>query len=374
MTESRPSEYIYINKDLPTTFSPPRIVHSEVLDLDQIRELIRLNDPTTPENDGVEDPAAAILRLFSESDVLLGPDEFTAGDRERWLPMLRSFIERNVPIQFVAMAFPYKMPNPIKTGERLAPDAGEALMLRRFQTILTAIQRHYEPGARLTILEEGILGRCQGVDPREVRAYRDGIDSVRAASGINESEIDFHSLDDMIERVPNFEARWYFEQERLRGLWEAGDVAMREAHDAVYPGQRSSVPVREYDGEVLVRAYDPQQKGSELRYAREWFDAIAHRQFFAYRALLNVRDASGFLEEIRPRALKLTVSPKRGNLGVIPVNGWTHILPYHGAPVLQEDGRWTIDYYGSLGARGEMTAMHVEGDADAAPFAYREMS
>lgn len=372
MNESKPSQYIYINKPLPRRYNPPTVVSERTVSVEQARDLLKSNDVAVAMRADASDIADAILEAFLQEEVLLGPGEHVTKDREHWRRMLQRFIDRGKPIAFVAMAFPYKVPNPIKTGERLAPDAGEALMLRRFHAVLAAISDVYRPGSRLTILEEGILGRGQGVPPQEVAAYRAGIGRVMTIAGTDDGTIDFHSLDDMVERVPNFEARWYFEQERLRGLWDAGDPAMREAYDAVYPGQRSTVPLRDYDRSLLVRAFDQDEHGSELRYVRQYFEAIAHRQFFSYRALLNLRDSSGFLEEIRPGALKLTVSPKKGNLGVVPINEATHVLPYHGAPIRRADGSWTIDYFADLGEYGDLTAIHVEGDADPAPFAYVE--
>lgn len=372
MNQPAVSPYIYINKPIPTRHEPPNVVAREVLSAAEMRELLTVNDPRIAPALAEGSTAERILALFTDPAVLLGPIEHVTGDRERWLQMISSFTEQGAPIEFVAMAFPYKVPNPIKTGSRLAPDAGEALMLRAFSALVEAIEGVYPAGARVTILEEGILGRCQGVDPAEIAAYRAGIARVAEVAGVTRERIAFHSLDDMVQRVPSFEARWYFEQERLRRLWESGDAEMREAYDHVHPGQRTAVPMREYEPETIARAFDPEQTASELRYLRDWFETISHRQFFAYRALLNIRDASGYLHDVRPGALKLTVSPKAGNLGVVPINPSTRVLPYHGVPVLEASGTWTIDYFGALGERGELIALHVDGDADAEPFAYRE--
>jgi hypothetical protein len=262
------------------------------------------------------------------------------------------------------------MPNPLKT-DRQAPDLGEALMLRRFAAVLEAIGRVYPPGGHLTILEEGILGRCQGVDPRRIAAYRAGIETIAAVAGVDRSRIGFHSLDDMSTRIPNFEARWIHEQERLRELWQQGDPEVRKAYETTTAAQRTSVPTFDYDPEVLARAYDPSQTDSALRYVRDYVDKVAHRQFFAYRALLALRDTTGYLNDLAPGALKLTVSPKPENLAVLPINRWAQILPYHGVPLLDAEGKWTLRYLGSLGEAGPLTALHLEGDADPAPIGYR---
>ena len=87
--------------------------------------------------------------------------------------------------------------------------------------------------------------------------------------------------------------------------------------------------------------------------------------------MLSLRELTGYLHNLRPYALKLTVSPKPENLAVIPVNRWSGILPYHGVPVLGADGRWEIVYRAAVGALGPVEALHSEGDADGAPIGYR---
>lgn len=363
------SPFIYVNAALPTRFDPPAIEASATLAAGALTDLIAVNDApiaAAPEG-GVEE---RILSIFTHPEVLFGDPSFIPANRALWLERIGHFTRRGAAIEFVSMAFPYKVPNPLKT-DRQAPDLGEAMMLRRFQAVLDAIAAVYPPGGRLTILEEGILGRCQGVDPRRIAAYRAGIAACVAVAGVDPARIGFHSLDDMATEIPNFEARWIHEQERMRELWQQGDPAVRAAHATTVAAQRTSVPTWDYDPAVLAAAYDPPQTDSALRYVRDYVDKVAHRQFFAYRAILALRDATGYLARLRPHALKLTVSPKPENLAVVPVNPWSRILPYHGQPILDRDGRWRIEYRAALGGFGPVEALHLEGDADAAPIGYR---
>jgi len=364
------SSFIYINKQLPTAYMPPKVTGDVTLSADELRRALGDNDVRiTPAGQG--NPADDVVSVFEHEEVLFGDPTWLPANRAHWAAKVQWFIDRGEPIQFVAMAFPYKVPNPVKTGRRRAPDAGEALMLRRFQAVLDAVRLAYPPGGHLTILEEGILGRCQGVDPADIAAYRAGIPQITDVAGV--SDIGYHSLDDMGTRIEDFEARWYFEAERLRRLWDEGEPEIRRGYAEANPGERTTVPTRSYEPATLIAALDPDQTDSALRYVREYLDLVAHRQFFAYRALLNLRDASGYLEAIAPHALKLTVSPKPENLAVIPVNRWTGILPYHGATVHSPgaDQPWTIEYHAALGDMGDVEAVHLEGDVDPAPICYR---
>lgn len=363
------SQYTYINSSLPKTFAPPRIEKSATLSIAALSALIAGNDVVVQAG-STGTVAERILAIFEQGEVHFGP-VFIPDHRAEWLEKIGYFVDRNVPLEFVSMAFPYKVPNPLKT-DRKAPDLGEALMLRRFKSVLDAVESVYAPGGRLTILEEGILGRCQGVDPASIAAYRAGIGNCVAISAVPERQLAFHSLDDMVEKIPNFEARWLFEQERMRELWQQGDAGVVRAYDETVPPSKAAVPMQDFPPQVVAHAYDPAQTDSALRYPREYIDKIAHRKFFAYRSILALRDSTGYLHNLRPHALKLTVSPKPENLAVVPVNTWSGILPYHGVPVLDKDGRWHILYWGGLGESvGALEALHLDGDADKAPIGYR---
>lgn len=363
------SQFTYINSSLPKTFAPPKIERRTTLSADQLSELIASNDVVVEAASGGS-VAERILSIFEQDEVHFGP-VFIPDHRAEWLEKIAYFVDRNAPLEFVSMAFPYKAPNPLKS-DRKAPDLGEALMLRRFKAVIDALEAVYAAGARLTILEEGILGRCQGVDPADIAAYRAGIDNCVAISAMPERQLVFHSLDDMVEKIPNFEARWLFEQERMRELWQQGDADVVSAYNETVPPSKAAVPTQDFPPDVLAPAYDPTQTDSALRYPREYIDKIAHRKFFAYRSILALRDSTGYLHNLRPHALKLTVSPKPENLAVTPVNKWSGILPYHGVPVLDLDGRWHILYWGGLGSQfGALEALHLDGDADKAPIGYR---
>ncbi len=366
------SQYIYLNAPLPKAYEAVRIARERVCPAEDLAQLLRSNDLTLAIPEGNSIPKR-LLTLFLDPDLLLGDPGYVQSDSNQWLERFAHFTDSGSAIEFVTMAFPYKSPNPLKTDRR-APDLGEALMLRRYGGLLATVGEIYEPGGRLTILEEGILGRCQGVDPRSISAYRQGIKLVVELAGIDPARLVFQSLDDMALEIPNFEARWIHEQERLRELWEHGEPEVCAAYEETFPAQRTSVPTLCYDPSVLAKAFDPEEGDSALRYVRDYVDKVAHHEFFAYRSLLALRDSSGYLHRLRPHAIKLTVSPKRGNLGVIPVNRGTEVLPYHGVPVLRADGSWDVRYIGGLGSLGSVEALRCEGDLDTAPIGYRELA
>jgi len=76
------------------------------------------------------------------------------------------------------------------------------------------------------------------------------------------------------------------------------------------------------------------------------------------------------LDPFSPEGLHMTVSPKRGRLGIRPLPEPIDILPYHGVPVLGEQG-FTIRYLCEAVLDTGLQAVCLAEDSDPAPFLYR---
>jgi len=89
-----------------------------------------------------------------------------------------------------------------------------------------------------------------------------------------------------------------------------------------------------------------------------------------YRAFLEARDNVQLLEQFAPGALGLTVSPRPGRLGVLPLPPPADVLPYHGMPLFKEkQGEITIEYRWDLLTEAQSyTSLHLEGDEDGEPY------
>jgi hypothetical protein len=109
------------------------------------------------------------------------------------------------------------------------------------------------------------------------------------------------------------------------------------------------LPTRGYPDDLLMDVYNEDipteilpQNAQNLRAKLE---TTATESVFQYQGFLNARDVSHYLDKIVPGYIKLTVSPKPLNLGIVPVNVNTHILPHHGVPVYGvNSGQFTVEY------------------------------
>lgn len=87
-------------------------------------------------------------------------------------PIVEEHIAEGSPLEFVLPSFPFKHNNPVKVSRR-SPDMAEVLCLCRLHEICHAMSRVYEPGARLTIIADGLVYRDMfAITEHEARSYR----------------------------------------------------------------------------------------------------------------------------------------------------------------------------------------------------------
>jgi pyoverdine/dityrosine biosynthesis protein Dit1 len=88
------------------------------------------------------------------------------------LPVLRRRIRSEQPIQLTILAFPFKVPNRAKVGERRLPDFAELAAIYHMRSLSDAIQDVYPPGLEFHILHDGsLIAGVFGIDLQEVRQY-----------------------------------------------------------------------------------------------------------------------------------------------------------------------------------------------------------
>lgn len=364
-------QFIYVNAPFPlraprgSTLTRP----TEATDA-ELRRLMATEPLPVPAVTG-RTTAERILGMLLDDQLRLGPREFIEVDRDMWLAKIDAFVSRNQAIRFVLMCCPYKKASPVKT-DRVRADMGELLMFRRLGHLAALIRAVYEPGAEMTLLVEGILGRYSE-DQARVRDYERSLPGLLSILGQDAQALRLFDLGQISTQVPHFDQKWDERAEEISRRLAAGDPATKLAAASVIPATRSSVPVLEYPAELVLRAYaeGAASQSQDVRLLADRIDAQATVEFCRYLAFLQLRDESGFLEEVAPGALKLTVSAKRGNIGSLAINRRTHILPYHGVPVRLPSGRWSIRYLISVrSSRHRYQPVLWAGDPDRAPVAY----
>lgn len=115
----------------------------------------------------------------------------------RFLSAIYSYVKAETPIQMCLPAFPFKSPNTeLKVLGRL-PDKAEDIALAHLNGLCAAIGDIYKPGAKLTIISDGLVyNDLLGVPDREVWAYGEALRAIAASRGYQ--HIEFSRLKDLV--------------------------------------------------------------------------------------------------------------------------------------------------------------------------------
>lgn len=318
---------------------------------------------------GTASVSESIFDVFTNANVIFGDRAYVTDLKDHWMKQIERFTSQGLPLEMTILGFPYKMPVPLKTNRTLA-DFGEAISLARLNQIGRAISRIYKPGARSHVFTEGPFGAFNGVSRETSDRYFKSLENLLHRFGL-EQHVVLHDLNRVIEENQDFAGAW---SEAEATIIDRRDARDPKTLDAI----RDALPVRFHNlanpgvsDADLACAYrrDPSAQGL--------IDSIQHRAekgVVTYRAFLEARDKIKLLERVAPNALAMTVSPRPGRLGVRPLPPPSQILPYHGVTVISADGQnMDVSYLWDLRRTGKTYApLHLEGDTDAAPFAYVE--
>lgn len=94
--------------------------------------------------------------LFLHPEVLLGSPETSLRTIQNNRDELQRRFTAELPLKFIILGFPHKMPNPLYTVAR-EPDMGELVALTKLITLTDKIGELYAPGAHITVLAENTV-------------------------------------------------------------------------------------------------------------------------------------------------------------------------------------------------------------------------
>ena len=134
------------------------------------------------------DPAHAILQLLTSSAYRKGSLQRMQFDlcQTGILAVLRASIARSQPVQLTLMAFPFKVPNPLKVGTRRLPDVAELASVLKLRRLSKEIKAVYAPGLEIHLIHDGAyIADVFGVSLGEVRRYEAYFSALIRAVGAN---------------------------------------------------------------------------------------------------------------------------------------------------------------------------------------------
>lgn len=83
-------------------------------------------------------------------------ERFEAG-RAKFLSVINQFVIAGTQVEMCLPAFPFKSANKIEKVLGFLPDKAEELALERLNTICLRVLEVYPPGAKLTIISDGLV-------------------------------------------------------------------------------------------------------------------------------------------------------------------------------------------------------------------------
>lgn len=315
-----------------------------------------------------------ILSVFTNDNFLLGDKKFITQNTSFLEEKLNYFIGKDLPIEFCIMSSPFKIPVPLKTN-RIFPDMGEILQLVQIQNFCTSINSIYHKGCRVNILAEGILGKFLPISKVEKDNYRDYIsyfvDKLDYSDSIKIVDLDF-----IEETIPDFENKWLQKTAELENLLLHSNTYKSE-FNSTFESIYRIVPTTMYSNYDLQRIYNVNLDDDNLAQnqidIRQDIKIRATKTTHNYRAFIKLRDDFKVIENRFPNVIKLTLSPKQGNVGILPINKYSNILPYHGVAVLTKQCHFKMEYLIDLQNSGmEYKQVYFDEDKEKLPFYYCE--
>ncbi|TQN63864.1 Spore wall maturation protein DIT1, partial [Colletotrichum shisoi] len=151
--------------------------------------------------------AAAILDIICRYRIRR-PHETCPAELEGRLGFLSQIyrkVKARAQIRMCLPAFPFKSPNTRDKVLSRLPDKAEEFSLANLNGLCSAIKDLYEPGAKLTIISDGLVyNDLLGVPDKEVWAYGETLRDLAAEKNL--SNIEFSRLQDLVH-LPNLPSR-----------------------------------------------------------------------------------------------------------------------------------------------------------------------
>ncbi|KAF2759536.1 Clavaminate synthase-like protein [Pseudovirgaria hyperparasitica] len=114
-----------------------------------------------------------------------------------FLSIIYRYIKHNKPIALALPAFPFKSPNSESKVLGVLPDKGEELALAHLNGMCDAIADIHEPGAKLSIVSDGLVyNDLLGVPDKTVWSYGQHLRAIAASRGY--TNIEFARLKDLL--------------------------------------------------------------------------------------------------------------------------------------------------------------------------------
>lgn len=261
------------------------------------------------------------------------------------------------PVQLTLVAFPFKVPNPLKVGSRALPDLAEVAALRMLEHLDLAVRAVYAPGIEVVIIHDGAyIADAFGVSLDEADAYADYFRSLVRITGADA----FVDCVDLIDLLPTQSGN-------------GADPAALPRDPTAFQKTLGMLNVRWVQRESLPRVYEQVREGDPATFTGEAaaLHAQVRRSMERYAACDDVLHRFDPRPCVFPEAIHATTKPQPGRLALWLVRRGRSLLPWHGVGVLDEHGRVEVRYAAEVEAGDDYRPVFLEGETS--PFFYERV-
>jgi L-tyrosine isonitrile synthase len=314
--------------------------------------------------------AESLLALLTSSAVRKG--SIADMQLERCMVELLGPIERCVragkPVQLTLMAFPFKVPNPAKTGRRQMPDLAELAALARLCRLNARAKSLYPPGLEIHVIHDGsYIADVFGVALDEVRAYERYFTRLVRASGAD-SFLHQHDFEDLLQACPGGRSGQSSHLRHLVLEWRRGSRSSPE-----WAGRFSKtlgmINLRNLPVDEVCRLLDYAPCGHLPPEYRDLERSVqaAMLRYYVRDSLLHSRDPRSLCF---PDAIHATAQCRPRRLAIWLVNRGNSLLPWHGIGVIDRCGKWKVAMAQTVLRNSSYAPVVLEGEDT--PFCYRQ--
>jgi pyoverdine/dityrosine biosynthesis protein Dit1 len=316
-----------------------------------------------------------IFNLFLNDKICFGPKKYLYELKDFWIDRISHFTKAKKPIKLSILGFPFKIPVLLKTN-RIYPDLGELLSLKRLVNICQLIKKIYPTGAKVYVVTEEVFGMFNNMNQDEIFGYQQFLKELVIKMGWNQF-LELISLSEMEKLSKSFNNQFQEKINHLERLYINSDSELMKKYRGAYPSLYHIFNTKRFElnESELIDLYNKNKKltkNKKILKLRQLLKYHTHFMAIQYFAYLQLRDELGFFDKVLPNVLMLSVSPKKYRLGIFPINERITKLPYHGVVVYdKKENIFNIEYLIDLKRRPwEITEVFLKGDKEEKPFFY----
>lgn len=313
-----------------------------------------------------------IFSIFLDDSIRFGPRKFLLDHKNEFVGIIKEFINEGKPIQCTLLGFPFKVEVPLKTN-RMLPDMGEVLVLNKLFFLTQCIASVYEPGAVIMLFTEEAFAPGVNVNITNAGKYAQFVKKMVEKLGYKKNIIVRHLSE--VEKFKEFKMVYKKNQDLVRKAVQSKKGVLYEKYCKSSPVIFRIISTKNLNKSDLLAVYNSKDMVDLSNAQKSIYKRISKSlptTTIDYLAYIKTKDDLNFLVKKFGLQLPLSVSPKPGRLGLLPISEDIHILPYHGVPVRDsKSGKWDIRYLCEVEYDSKKyKKVYLKGDPDKTPFYY----